>query len=192
MWAAVKLSGTEERIIYVWGNMRGFFPRRLRVCKSTKMFGLYTSNCGDNCVIEGNETSSSPASITLKMEAGYSVETSVGPIFQITWRHVPPELVLIRASVIMQLLFVLRDAWVCATELYSMCHRTVQYVPPNCTVCATELYSKCHWTVQYVPLNSTVSATELYSKCHWTVQYVPLNCTVCATELYSKCHWTVQ
>jgi len=64
--------------------MRGDFPRRLRVCKITKMFRLYISSCGDNCVIEGNETFSSPASITLKMEAGYSVETSVGPIFQIT------------------------------------------------------------------------------------------------------------
>jgi hypothetical protein len=69
--------------------MRGDFPRRLRVCKITKNVQvnadcLNISNCGDNCVIEGNETFSSPASITLKMEAGYSAETSVGPIFQIT------------------------------------------------------------------------------------------------------------
>jgi len=72
--------------------MRGDFPRRLRVCKTTRMLRLYISICGHNCVIECNETFSSPACITLKMEAGYSVETSVGPIFQITWRHVPLDL----------------------------------------------------------------------------------------------------
>jgi len=42
MWAAVKQFGVEERIIYVWGNMRADFPRRLRgvqnyvICRLSK------------------------------------------------------------------------------------------------------------------------------------------------------------
>jgi len=59
--------------------MRGSECAKLRTCSD------YTSVAVEITVLwKGNETFSSPASITLKMEAGYSVETSVGPMFQIT------------------------------------------------------------------------------------------------------------